>query len=470
MRASFTPVQPLTWRPLTASGPVCIAVCVVMTAVVATADYLTGYEVSLSVLYLAPVFVATWRFGTLGGVAAAVIATMTWYGIFANAHLYPHPFYYGWEALIRISTGIVFAILIDRLKIALARSDQRFVTVLEGLKAAVYVADLETGELLYMNEHGRAAFGGHDQSLQDLENRLSTKDTARTGMIEGYPQYEAQDRVTGNWYLIEIHTLWWVDGRRASLHVATDITARKRVEQLEREHRQQLEMSSRLIAAGEMASTLAHELNHPLAAVLNYNTGCMELLQSGHGTKAEVLDGLRQSTAQAQRAGTIVQEVRELIRRRKPHFARCDVRPVVQEAVRLLAHDAARNGTSIDIDVPETPVVAEVDRIMLQQLVLNLCTNAIEAMGGVAPDDRRLSIRLREDTHVRMDVADRGSGLPKELRRRLFIPFFSKKPDGMGLGLQICRSVAEYHDGRLSATKNSPRGTIFHFTFPVARQ
>lgn len=443
--------------------------CLGLIGAVTAADYATGYEVSLTVAYLVPVFLATWVLGFSSGVMIAILATVAWYVAFAGSNPYSHPIYYGWEALVRASTAVVFAVVIDRLRLALARSDERFVTVLEGLDAAVYVADSRTAELLYLNDRCRAAFGGDLKSLPDIGDRFDAHEAVSGSDSAALEQREVQDRVSGKWYLVNQRAIRWVDGRAVTLHTATDITRRKHTERVAQDRQDRLEMTSRLITAGEMASTLAHELNQPLAAILNYNTGCAELLQSGTADMAEVLDGLDKSNEQAERAGAILQRVRDFIARREPKFDRCDLGEVLGEAARLVGAQASRHAVHVDVDASPEPVTVEVDRVMLQQLVLNLSKNAIEAMESTALADRRIVIRWRCVSRlVDLEIADRGAGIPAELEPSLFVPFFSTKRGGMGLGLHICRSVAEYHDGRLWASENPCGGTVMHFTFPAA--
>lgn len=441
--------------------------CIGLVLAVAFADYVTGYEVRLSVLYLAPVMIATWMLGLQCGIGMAALASVAWYVTFAGSNPFSNPIYFGWEALVHASTAVIFAVVTDRLRLALEHSDERFVTVLEGLDAAVYVADERSGELVFVNERSRQAFGSL-RSLFDIAVRFSEQGAPIAGG-EVTDQQEVRDRVSGRWYLVNRRSIKWVDGSTVALHMATDITRRKEMEQVAQDREERLEMTSRLIAAGEMASTLAHELNQPLASILNYNTGCLALLQGDGASRADVIEGLEKSSEQAERAGAILQQVRDFIARREPQFAACDVTEVMKDCARLLASQASRSGVEIEIDAPEE-VVADADKVMLQQLVLNLSKNAIEAMSQTTPRARCLTIRCRRaDEAVSIEVADRGTGLPEDLRRNLFIPFFSTKPGGMGLGLQICRSIAEHHDGRLRACDRQGGGTTFQCWFPRTR-
>jgi PAS domain-containing protein len=158
--------------PLRDSRLAWFLLCCALIALVAAADYATGFDVSLSVLYLAPVLIASWVLGLRAGLLSAALATAAWYVTFAGAHSYSHTIYYGWDALVRASTASIFAFVIHRLRLALARSDERFVTVLEGLDAAVYVSDELTGTLLYVNDRCRTAFGPDITMRLDVEERF----------------------------------------------------------------------------------------------------------------------------------------------------------------------------------------------------------------------------------------------------------------------------------------------------------
>jgi signal transduction histidine kinase len=443
--------------------------CACGIVLVAAADYATGYEVSLSVLYLAAVALGTWVLGLRWGLGLAALATGTWYLTFLSAHTYSHAVYFGWEALIRASTAIIFAIVVDRLRLALEHSDERFVTVLQGLDAAVYVASPATGALLYVNDHSRAAFGSVLRSLNDIERRFADQQAIAPDSAPR-DQREVQDLMTGRWFLVNRRALRWVDGTTVDLHMATDITQRKQAERLAQDRQDRLEMTSRLVTAGEMASTLAHELNQPLASILNYNTGCAALLQSSAASTAEVLEGLEKSSEQAERAAAILQHVRDFIARSEPQFAACSVSELVRDSARLISAQAARSGVEIELQGSDEPLEVQADKVMLQQLLLNLSKNAIESMADTPPNARRLTFRWQAvEGSILIEIADRGSGLPPELKANLFLPFFSTKPSGMGLGLQICRSVAEHHDGRLWASSRDGGGTVLHFAFFAKR-
>lgn len=428
--------------------------CVVLVAAIAVADYATGYEISLSVLFLAPVFIGAWILGRVGGVAMSVLSAVAWYIVFLELHPHPSGFYHLLDALLRGCTWIIFALVIHELKLALAHADERFVTVLEGLDAAVYVSDMATSELLYVNEQFRKTFPAGVPPQNEREN-----------------EREVQYGIEKRWYLVRARAIRWVDGRMVQLHIATDVTERKQAEELARQQQDKLQMTARLITVGEMASTLAHEINQPLAAIANYNMGCVRRLRSGNWETEELLDALEKSSGQAERAGRIIQRVREFVRKREPVLAACNVNEVITGVARMIEIEAEKSAVKVKLDLAPALPPARADRVMIEQVILNLVKNAIEAMRDTAHERRQLAIRTAAGAPgtVEIEVADSGRGLPAQLEENLFTPFFTTKPEGMGMGLHICRSIVELHDGRLSADRNPGGGSAFHFSLPAAQ-
>jgi hypothetical protein len=351
--------------------------------------------------------------------------------------------------------------------VALAHADDRFVTVLEGLDAAVYVADTANAELLYVNKQCRAIFGAGKRLVhaRQIEARFAPRPApadAATG--------EVHDLQDNRWYLIHVRAIRWIDGREVRLHVATDITSHKQTETLSRQQQEKLQLTARLISVGEMASTLAHELNQPLAAIANYNMGCVRRLRSGEYAAQDLLEAMEKSGAEAARAGKIIQRVREMVRRRDPQRMDCDVNHVINEIANMVEIDAEKNGVRLNLQLaPALPRVLG-DKVMLEQAILNLTRNAIESMQNTPPAERRLTIVSRCDDArtVNIEVRDSGCGIPAALTDNLFTPFFTTKREGMGMGLNICRSVAEFHDGHLWASRNADAGSTFHFSLPAA--
>jgi C4-dicarboxylate-specific signal transduction histidine kinase len=236
-----------------------------------------------------------------------------------------------------------------------------------------------------------------------------------------------------------------------------------------RQQQEKLLLTSRLMAVGEMASTLAHELNQPLAAIANYNNGCVRRLHSGDYREEDLLAAMEKSTAQAERAGKIIQRVRDFVRKREPNRHAASVNGIIGEVARLVEVDAEKEQVQFRLDLAAglPPVCA--DRIMVEQVILNLIKNAIEAMRETDPEHRELAITTRANGNGTIEIAisDRGHGIGPEVEQALFSPFFTTKPNGMGMGLNICRSIVEFHDGRLWFTPNRGPGSTFRFTLPI---
>jgi two-component system, LuxR family, sensor histidine kinase DctS len=254
-----------------------------------------------------------------------------------------------------------------------------------------------------------------------------------------------------------------------------DITDRKRVEELNRKQEEKLQESARLATMGEMSSMLAHELNQPLAAISSYTAGALNVLSRAEDRQEPVnarllRRALEQARQQAQRAGQIIKSVHEFVKKREPERQEVRIAGVV-DGVRALVELQARQAcVTLRLHVPRElpPVLA--DRVMLEQVLLNLSRNGIESMQGAPPERRVLRIEARaHDGQVSVSVIDSGHGIAPEVAERLFSPFFSTKAEGMGMGLSICRTAIEFHGGTLTHAANPDGGTVFTFTLPKAQ-
>ncbi len=250
-----------------------------------------------------------------------------------------------------------------------------------------------------------------------------------------------------------------------------EITERKRAEELARQQQETLQFTSRLVTMGEMASTLAHELNQPLAAIASYNTGCLNLLQAGKFDADEFRYAMEKVGVQAQRAGRIIRRVHDFVKKSEPRRAPCDLGEVIAECLGFIESDARKREVSIESEIPPLPAL-QADRLMLEQVLLNLMRNGMDAMAETPQEYRRLTVSASlENAEVVVRIADNGSGISDAVREKLFTAFFSTKAQGMGVGLSICRSVVEFHRGRLWADPNldspSGHGAIFAFTLPL---
>jgi signal transduction histidine kinase len=455
------------------SRPVWWSIILLVVALVAWLDFLTGFEFSMGIAYLVPVSLATWAIGRVAGVATAILCLTTWTLSFATRHVYSHALYFAWDGMLQLCLYLIFVFVLDRLKAALAHADQRFVTAIEGLDSAVYVLRGGDGSVLYVNPKARETFGGeHPGASRDIERRLRVRWVGQdASSSEGAARnLEVQDADTKKWYWLSVRQIRWVDGETVQLHIATDISERKRAEELARERLEKDEITARLVTAGEMASLLAHELSQPLSAIANYNMGCVRRLASGDWRVADLREALEKSTAQAVRAGSIIRGVREFLHKREPDLVACDINGVIIDVVEAVQNEAARHHVRARLDLDPNPPQALADTIMLKQVLLNLIRNGLESMDEVPAERRELVVRSRATgaDKLQIEVADHGPGLPAELADYPFKPFFTTKTDGMGMGLQICRSIIELHDGEIWAAPNPGGGTIFHFTLGVA--
>ncbi len=366
-----------------------------------------------------------------------------------------------------------------RIRAALEAAHERFEAVLDGLDAAVFVADARTDEILFANRafksiHGFDAVGRTVRGVavpqpERGDYRVDPRGLTVADLPRELFDGELQHPLSGRWYHVREQATRWVDGRVVRMGIATDITDRKQTAEVSRQQEERLQRTGRLITMGEMASTLAHELNQPLSAIANYCAGCVTRLQGGHGRPEELLGAMQKASFQAERAGKIIRRIREFVKKSEPRRSAVQISEVLDDALGFAEIDARRMGIRIHAELePDLPPVYA-DRIMIEQVVLNLVKNGMDAMADAVADERVLTVRARPyGAHaVEVAVIDRGHGIDEEDRLRLFTPFYTTKAEGMGMGLNICRSIVEFHDGRLVVDANPEGGTIFSFTLPT---
>ncbi len=463
------------WQGLNAllSRPgLAIPLAFALVVAIAAIDYITIYEARLGILYLVPVALATASGGRRWGAVMSVVGVLAWGISSAAQHAYSNELYFYWECLALAVTLLLFVELFTRLRVALARSDERFVRVLNGLHAAVFVTDSE--RVLFANEWLLRLLGrGSAPAVGDITSRFPNAaeggealDPAAQSPFAGT---EIRDAVDGRTYLAQSGAISWIDGRRVRLTVLTDVTEQKRAEALQREHQASLHHTARLVNLAEAATTLSHELNQPLNAIVGYNAACLRLLDEGDADPAELAAAMEKCRVQAVRAGDIIQRIRELTRKRTPTLAPCDFNAMLSEVLGWLADDLSRNGVQVDLHLAQGLPMVRADRILVEQVMLNLLNNAMEAMSPVPGTERRITATTVRDASggVRVTVADRGTGIAPEHAARMFTPFFTTKTQGLGLGLAICRSVVEMHGGRLWHEPRANGGTAFHFSLPA---
>jgi C4-dicarboxylate-specific signal transduction histidine kinase len=319
---------------------------------------------------------------------------------------------------------------------------------MEGLKDPVYVQDAKGGKLLYANRRYAELFSAQRPQFDE--------------------SYETQ--MAGRRFVLRAHPLPWIDGRGAMLCVLSDVTEERRARELLAKHRDAAHRTARLIALGEFASAIAHELNQPLAAIATYNHSCMRMLQSGNPDSGELQQAMHICRDQAKRAGKIIQRLRELLRPPGPAFTEQNLNELVGAVLRLAEPEAHDAGIRFERRLVGGRPVVRADRLLIEQVALNLVRNAVEAVQALPEERRRITVatQVEADGSGTFSVADLGEGVPREAKERLFDPFVTTKPGGLGLGLSICRSVVEAHGGAIRHHANGAGGAVFSFTLPAA--
>jgi two-component system sensor histidine kinase DctS len=275
----------------------------------------------------------------------------------------------------------------------------------------------------------------------------------------------------GHTVTTQVHAAPLIDGQGQQigwLSSVVDVTEARRLQEHARQQEEKLQSTARLIAMGEMASSLAHELNQPLAAISSYTTGCLNLLDAGQAPPEALREAIAKAQAQAQRAGSIIRRIHDFVRRAEPKREPCDLEALIGQTLALLEVDARHREVHLELQLqPGLPAVMG-DRVLLGQALFNLMRNGIEAMAE-SPGARLLHIAAAADAQVvSIRIADRGPGIPADIAARLFEPFFTTKAEGMGMGLNICRSIVEAHHGRLEVEANPDGGSVFVMRLPLA--
>jgi two-component system sensor histidine kinase DctS len=254
-----------------------------------------------------------------------------------------------------------------------------------------------------------------------------------------------------------------------------DISEQRRVEELSRASQERLQATARLATVGEMASLLSHELNQPLAAIASYANGSINLLQQPDPSAGEMLKiAMARIAEQAERAGRVIKSVHDFVRRRDQAREAVAPQVLIDAILPLMNLQAHKLGVRVELHVPAGLPRALCDRTMVEQVLLNLARNAMQAMDEARVPNPELAIQVRATPAaeggkrwLEFSVADLGPGIPEDVKNQLFTPFFTTKSEGMGLGLSLCRTVVEQHGGYLLFEPNRPQGTIFRFTLPA---
>jgi signal transduction histidine kinase len=297
-----------------------------------------------------------------------------------------------------------------------------------------------------------------------------SKAGARTGLF--VPMLR-NDELVGTLSFVRLHIepytekeIELVTDFAAQAAIALGITRRER--QL-RELQMQLAHTNRVVTMGELSASITHEINQPIATARNYVSVALRLLDRNPPDLPEVRDTLACAAKATDRVGAIVGRMRALMQKAVPRLDPVDMNEALQEVIELTRGEALKNGVSVESQLAKgLPIIAG-DRVQLQQVVLNLILNALQAMGAVSEGARQVIITTSqiESNDLYVGVQDTGPGLSPETVSRLFEPFYTTKPNGMGMGLTICRSIVESHGGRLWVSACQPHGALFQFAIPA---
>jgi signal transduction histidine kinase len=376
----------------------------------------------------------------------------------------------------------------------LTAAHERFTTVLEGLDAAVSVVSVQRGELLFANRSYRLWFGANPDAHALLTGGEIMPDEVIDGdeSVDHYGGLPTQALTNAGsdthevfmdsvqkWFDVRARYVQWTDGHLAQMLIATDITIRKQAEEAAARQAEKSQFTSRMITMGEMASTVAHELNQPLAAISNYCSGLISRVQNGNIDNEQLVGALEKTSRQAQRAGQIIHRIRQFVKRSEPQRQPSRVRDITDAVLELAVFEMKRRRVTLNAQIATRLPTIMADPILIEQVLLNLLKNAAEAIDmAQMPQSRRL-IDLRvhqrqsEDQGpiVEFAVSDTGPGMKEEILARLFEAFHSTKAEGLGIGLSLCRSIIESHHGRIKAENiyNGPSvtGCRFTFTLPI---
>jgi two-component system sensor kinase FixL len=293
----------------------------------------------------------------------------------------------------------------------------------------------------------------------------------RTGerRIIGIGRVVVGERKDGTTFPMELAVGEMISGRqRYFTGFVRDLTERQQTDARLQELQTELVHISRLSAMGEMASTLAHELNQPLTAIANYMKGSSRIIDELQFERSALLkSALDKSAEQAIRAGQIIRRLRDFVARGESEKGVESLTKVIEEASALALVGARETGVRVRMQLSARADLVVVDKIQIQQVLLNLIRNAIDAMTNSQKKDLLISKELLGDGMILISISDTGAGIQPEVREQLFQPFVTTKPQGMGVGLSISRTIVDSHGGRLWADDNPQGGAIFRFTLPV---
>ncbi|MGC1953063.1 MAG: PAS domain-containing protein [Gammaproteobacteria bacterium] len=371
-----------------------------------------------------------------------------------------------------------------RVEAVLREGEKRYALATSAGRVGTWDLDLATHDM-HLDSNLKAMLGYADH---EIENRLEDWDRYvhpddREQVMEKVqahlrgltPEYEVLHRMLHRdgsirWFVARGTALRDDEGRPCRLvGTDTDVTERRIAEEQARQRQVELAHVVRLSTLGEMTTTLAHELNQPLGAIANYSQACLRTLKANTDATDVLYGALEQITAQARRAGDIVGRLRMFVRKSDGLRLPTDINTLVTETLQFIETDIRERRVQLRLDLGNALPAVRADAVQIQQVLLNLIRNAIEAMNGVSRDARTLMIctQLANESSLRLRVGDTGPGLDEVAMKRVFESFYTTKPYGVGMGLSISRSIVEAHGGRIWVQTPAGGGAEFNFTLPL---
>lgn len=364
---------------------------------------------------------------------------------------------------------------------ALRESDEQLHAIFDQAAVGVALIKSDNGRFLKVNQKYSDIVGYPKHEMleldfmtithpDDLTTDLNNMQLMREGSISSFSMEKR--------YICKDHTIVWVNltvspllhdaPLRMHIAVAEDITRRKLAEEQATLLQTELNHVARLSTMGEMATYIAHEINQPLTAITNYCGACLRLLQSGTYDVADLASALQAAITQARRGGDVIKHLRNFIGKKEIRFAHENISEILREVMFFAQIEARQKNISINVVQPPALPAVKMDKILIEQVMINLVRNAMDAMDDKSQKMHFLLIEpsVAQDELI-IAVKDNGPGLPPGSQEHLFQPFFTTKAHGMGIGLAICRSIIETHGGRLWVEPNQPSGAIFLFSLPL---
>ena len=463
---------------------------VAITLIIFLIDSLSSLDVAIAVLYIVVILIAVDLFSRKGVLAVAYGSGL----LTLVAYVIAHGDEFGTPAFGRCLVSLV-AIAIaaflalknkagkDQLQeqVRLLHRSEAFLAGAQRLSQTGSIGLELPGATMYWSDEARRIFEFDDSTRPSLDGMLDRTHPEDRELLRSL--IEQAD--AGTAALTAEFRLQMFDGRtkyvrmlsrevedgaghREYVGALMDVTTAKNAE--EALHRSQSDLAhiTRVTTLGELAASIAHEVNQPLAAVITNSEAGLRWLNREVPDTAEVRAAIERAMSQAHRASEVIRRIRALSRKTDPQYVSLDLPEVFEESITLVQREIQRQRVNLTVEMDDPVPTVRGDRIQLQQVIINLVMNAVQAMSGVQDGRRELRVQLRhsDEEGVVLHIQDSGPGIAEQNMANLFDPFFTTKPNGMGMGLSICRSIIESHGGRIWASSEPGQGAVLSFALP----